>query len=524
MENDKIDLRKYINAIKRGWILGAIAFAVVMGLVIYYCSIKAPQYETYSQMLIETESDNGASRMGGMSSLMRSFSFGGFGSSSIDNEILIINSNSLKKQMVNRLGLNRTYYERNGMKKTILYKNSPVMVAASNELFDTLQTSFKIRLELKGGGKVDVKATKGMFSRVLAEKKDVILPCSLETPFGTFQLLKTDNYSQDDNRTIDVLIQGDAIVVSRLSKNLEVGYASKKADGVDLLVLDESKERGRDMLNMLMSLYNERRRDRKSECATADVEFLDQRLALIGTELLQAETDLEQLKAKNSFVDVGTEVPLMIQQNVAIKEEMLKLQVEEMTLQTMLKQLNDPEKRYSLIPMSESLGEQNAAVVIANYNELVMKRNLIMKSAKDGNEALQQLTSQIDVMRESAIDNVKRLQEQLDIKYKEISKEDIKFKNRIGVLPQYQREFLNLARDRELKNALYMFLIEKRESALLKQNYTQESGFVFEPAYSALKANNNKLYIILGIGIAFALVSFVVVSLVWGTQINKKNN
>ena len=102
-------------------------------------------------------------------------------------------------------------------------------------------------------------------------------------------------------------------------------------------------------------------------------------------------------------------------------------------------------------------------------------------------------------------------------------KENSKYKGRLNTLPKYEQEYIDLMRDKELKNALYMFLLEKRESAMLKLNNNQELGFVFEPAYSALKTNKQKIYLILGIGFACALVSFVVVSLVWGYRRNKKD-
>ena len=81
-----------------------------------------------------------------------------------------------------------------------------------------------------------------------------------------------------------------------------------------------------------------------------------------------------------------------------------------------------------------------------------------------------------------------------------------------------------MTRDRELKNTLYMFLLEKRESALLKQNNSQELGFVFEPAYSAIKSSKTKLYLILGLGFAAAVVSGIVLSMIIGLRKKSDTN
>lgn len=516
MENDKIDLRKYIAMVKRNWLWLVTVFIIVMGLAIAYCVVKMPQYKTHAMLLIEDDSDEGTKSMGGIMGMMRSFSMGGLGSSSIDNELLILQSHALKKNMISKLGLNRTYVERDGLFKTLLYKNSPVLVDAPSALFDTLQYGFKIRIELKNG-KADIRATKGFFGTEIASKSDAVLPCALETPYGIFQILKTDEYSPEDERTIDVVVQGNDMAVSGFDERvLEITYANKKSDGIILEILDPSKERGRDILNTLMVMYNERRRERTNERAVADVLFLNDRIADLGIELAKSEAEIEEFKKDKDLVDVETELPILLTQDVTAETELIKLQVEEMTLESILSQLNDPEKKYSLIPMSESLGDVNAATVFESYNELVLKRLTMTSSAKEGNVALKQITDQVDAMRESVIENVKRLQKQCDIKQSQLKKESDKYKNRIGSLPKYEREYVDLARNREIKNAIYMFLLEKRESALLKQNNTQELGFIFEPAYSDIKSYKIKLYIILTAGFLFAILSGLIMTLFVG--------
>lgn len=522
MGNDNIDLRKYISAVKRNWYWGVAVFVVVMGLAITYSIIKMPQYESYSMLLIEDNSNgSGQSLSGGMASMMRAFSVGGFGKSSVDNELLIIKSNAAKKALSNRLSLNRTYVESKGLSKEFLYKNSPVLVDAPAQLFDTLQYSFKIKIETKGD-KVDLSASKGRFGRTFASKKNVELPCTFETPYGDFQILKTPYYDNNEHRTINVNISGDDVIAANMDeKVLSVGYRNKKADAIELIILDVSKERGRDILNTLMALYNERRRDRKNETAAAEAAFLEERIAQLNAELSKSEEDLATFKRNKDLVDIEAEVSVLYKRDAEADNALLELQVEGMTLNTMLSQLNDPEKRYTLIPMSESLGDANAAAVIGSYNDLVLKRINMQSSAKAGNAALKQLTEQIDAMRESAIENVKRLQSNWQIKYNQVRQESNKYKNRISSLPEHEREYVDLIRDRELKNALYVFLLEKRESALLKQNNTQELGFVFEPAYSAIKPYKAKIYLILGLGFVFALISGIVFAMIVGLKFRK---
>lgn len=515
MENDKIDLRKYISAVKRGWIWGLISFLIIFGLAITYSVIKMPQYDSYAMMLIEDEPSSSKSG-GAMAGLMRTFSIGGFGSSSIDNELIIVKSNAVKKAVASRLGLNRTYVEKKGLKKEFLYKNSPIIVEAPSQLFDTLQSSFKMRLEMKGD-KVDITASKGILSRTLASKKDAELPCSFETPYGVFQLVKTEFYKSGEERTIDVMISGDDIVAAGLDDDvLTVDYRNKKADIVELKILDVSKERGRDILNAFMSLYNEKRKGRRNETATAEVEFLDERIAQMGNQLAVAEGKVVSFKSNNNFVDIGAEASLLIHQDKKTDEEIIAMNIQRSMLKDILEQLKNPEKNYSLIPMAETLGDGGAASVISNYNALVLRRLEMTRSAKSDNVVLKSITDQIDALRETAIENVNRTLDNLQIKYSTINKENSKYKGRLNTLPKYEQEYIDLMRDKELKNALYMFLLEKRENAMLKLNNTQELGYIFEPAYSAIKSNNKGIYFILGLGMVGGLICSLLISLFLG--------
>ena len=522
-ETDKIDLRKYFAALKRGkWWLISI-FTVIMALAVTYAVIKMPQFVSNSVILVENDTSNG-SGMSGMGVVMRSFSLGGFGKKAVDNEILIMQSHALKKEMVCRLGLNRTYLERNGLAKQILYKNSPVIVDAPSALFDTLQVGFKIKVELHNG-KADIKATKGMFDPVLAEKKDVELPCSLETPYGTFQILKSTTYNPDESRTINVIVQGDHLAAHGFGpKKLSINYMSKKADAVQMTILDVSKERGCDILNTLMTLYNERRKERREETAAAEVAFLDERIAQLGTQLSESEQKVVDFKKDNNIVDIGAEVSYLVGRDKNADIETVKMNVEKTLLEEILKQLKDPSKKYSLIPMAETLGDGGAVSVISNYNDLVMRRMRVAKSAKEDNVVLKNLNEQIDALHTAAIENVERTLEKLEVKYSSVVTEKNKHRGRLTNLPQYEQEYIDLKRDRELKNSLYVFLLEKRESAMLKLNSSQELGFVFEPAYSSLEPDNTKKHLIVGLGGTFGLILGVCVALWFGFKKAKKKN
>ena len=121
-EKDTIDLRKYIAAAKRGWYWYAISLTLFLSLAVFYHFNRMDQFLTHAEILIEEDEDAGAAASksaGGMASLMRTFSIGGMGAASVDNELLIFQTHNILVRLVQELNLNFTYIEKDGFKKCI---------------------------------------------------------------------------------------------------------------------------------------------------------------------------------------------------------------------------------------------------------------------------------------------------------------------------------------------------------------------------------------------------------------------
>ena len=163
ISDDKIDLRRIINAVKRcKWVCIA-TFVVLMAGSIYFALTREPKYDIYSIMLIEDDQSSGAGALlGGASrnSLMNMLSIGGFGKASIENEMVVVKSHSVMERVVKKLGLNRKYYLNEGfLHKKTLYGNSPVLVVTDDGYFDTLTKSLQFdRTEEKWQGRCKSRA------------------------------------------------------------------------------------------------------------------------------------------------------------------------------------------------------------------------------------------------------------------------------------------------------------------------------------------------------------------------------
>ena len=176
-----------------------------------------------------------------------------------------------------------------------------------------------------------------------------------------------------------------------------------------------------------------------------------------------------------------------------------------MNYEMMLNILKNPETKFTLLPIASGMDDSGAAQVVASYNELIMQRATLMKSAKDGNVALSNLEEQIGALRVVAVDNIEKARNSTKMVINNVLNENTKDNSRIKKVPQFEREYIDLMRDKELKNDLYVFLLEKKASSMLKLASSKTPGFIIDPAFSDIKPLMKKPLIVLGLALMASL-------------------
>ncbi len=515
--NNELDFRRIIREIKRLWWLYVVALVVLMGGGIFYYIRSMPQYTATGNLLIEDSSENTPSAgSGGVSAIMRSFSIGGFGSSSVDNELMVMGSNTLRRRVIDKLKMNRTYIERDGIKKRMLYDDSPVCVEASKEFFDTLTSAMTIRIKLDKG-RVNVKVTQGrIFKKIIGELNNAPLPCTLSTSYGDFQLLKANDYTPETKADIDVIVTGNEAAAKVLSEKLYMEISDAKTDVISLTYRSPNRKLAMDVVNMAMEEYNKIRIERRHSNAAKEIEYFRSRLEVISSSLADSEINLEKFKKDHKLMGVEQEAGLLVGTTVGKKEELVKLQAQIDYYKEILKALKDGNDG-DLLPVLDS----SKIASIGAYNDAIMKRKNLEMSATSENKALQLLNSQIDYMRQLIKGNVEMLLEQGELNMATLKQLTGTAVNRISELPELEREYIALLRDQKFQNELYLFLLQKKESAELKFYSNSTLGFVFERAYSELKPKNSKGTVVLIGAILLSMILPSIAAFIWLTYRNR---
>lgn len=466
----------------RYWWLFALSFVCCFGLLYLYLRKTPPTYLISSTVLVDDHTFiSFAGGSGSRSNSMIKSMMGG-GDVNVYNEIEILGSESLVAKAVGELGINCRYLEKTGfMKKKDHYGTSPIVVEAPKELFDTLSVSLPFKIKVHPDGKTDITVKKGLFSNY-AELEGVQLPATVKTPYGLFVVKSTKHFTPKHEYSITATVAGNIPAALSLIECLTVDLKAKKTDIIYLDVMDSDVKRGRDFLNTLVRLYNERGMEENDRQGMVTSKFIDDRLSLIYKNLMGSEAEIEAYKKAHNMVDPYLKAKTAIAKEEASERAIIALETQYRIAGMIKGFITDPANKHSLIPFE---ADSTSAPMVRSYNALITKRQHLANSAKDDNPALVQIDQQLNAMRENMLGSVNNVLGALNIKINQAKTVLGEGQSGVNDFASAERDTRNLYRDQSIQNELYLFLLQKREENALKMAAAQPKGKTVDAAFAA---------------------------------------
>lgn len=464
------------------WKLFLLSFVICVGLAGAYILVKNPEFRINANILIKEDSKSGMSGLA--SSMMKTgIPFGdvlSVGGSAVDDEIEIINSYSILRGTVKDLGLNVSCSS-GLIKKTNYYQDSPLRITPANpDMPDTLRYTIEMKVTVDKQENVKVKA---YYDGDLVGSVKSQFPAKLTTAFGDFLIEKTKFYDGDKNRKFKVYYSGYGLSTEALMRNVEISIASKKANVVNLFIDDEIPDRGKDILNSIIKNYNLYGIDEKNVTAVRTAEFLQQRIDLIAEDLSAVESEVEKYKEDNQLTDIGSEARIILEKSSYFKERLISAETQFSVISIIEDFLQAPENRYAVVPMSLGIDEESAVGSLLAYNKLLMERLKLLRSTNPGNPIIESMNEQVDATRQSVLMTIQSIKRGIEYARNDLREQEKTFNDRIKGMPKQQREYIAIKRQQEIKQALYLYLLQQQEDNALKLAMENPKAQIIDNAY-----------------------------------------
>lgn len=445
------------------WILASVIVALVLGF--FYSRTQSNVYELNTNILVVDQS-----KSGGMNevSMLKQLDIFGSGSSlsMVNNENEVIKSTALMKRVVNELELHTNYTSTSFLKKIDLYTDAPYYVRMDSMSLVHLQSALVLDIEPMDGG----LSVEGSYKDTTFRQKIKQLPALLNTPAGVISISLRQGKTLP-GEDIQVTISNPSGVARYLATKALTTEVTKQVDVINLTIKVSNIQKGKDILNTLTDIYNQDAIEQINRSANNTAEFIDSRLKLLSGELSEVESNVENYKQENQLTNINTDAELYLKRNDEFDQKRITVETQISLIKFIEDFINKPANRYALIP-NLGLTDVGLVAVIQKYNELLMTRERVADGSSEENPTLRNLNQQILSSRKAIQVSIANSRKGLEISKRELDQQNRMAVSKIRDLPRQEREFIEIKRQQQVKESLYLFLLQKREEASLTMAVT----------------------------------------------------
>ena len=483
------------------WILASVLIACVIGF--FYLRTQPYTYHLTTTLLVVDQSKSGA--MNEMS-MMKQLDVMGFGSSlsMVNNENEVLKSSALMKRVVNQLELHTTYSSTDFLRTIDLYTASPYYVKMDSMALMQLEKtlSFEIARE-EGQYTIEGEYNDSAFSQTVKK-----LPAMINTPAGPISIALRKGLKFLPQNEITVTISNPNAVGRYISAKLLTTEVGKQVDVINIGLSVSNEQMGKDILNTLSAIYNRDAIEQINRSAMNTANFIDDRLRLISGELSDVEGEVENYKQVNQMTDISSDAKIYLERNNEFDQQRILVENQLSLIRFVEEFISKSANQYALIP-NLGLTDVGLVAVIQKYNELLMNRERIAGGSSEENPALRNMNQQIVSARRSIQVSIANSRKGLEITKRELDSQNQQAVSKIRDLPRQEREFIEIKRQQQVKESLYLFLLQKREEASLTMAITVPKGRVLNTPDTG-EQTGPRSKIIMGIffllGLAFPLL------------------
>lgn len=517
-EDEKIDIQqllfKYI--IHWPWFVGAVLVCLIGAWI--YLRMATPVYNISATVLIKDDKKGGntGSMVGleelGLSGLISS-------SQNIDNELEVLRSKTLVKEVINLLNLYVSYTDEDGFPSKNMYKTSPVLVSLTPQEAEKLTDPMVVEMALYGEGGLEVNVTVGDKEyQKHFEKLPAVFPMD-EGTLAFFQSpdslsLKKDTMEASSNiRHITAKIKSPMKVARAYCENLKIEPTSKTTSVAVISLKNSSLQRGQDFINQLLEMYNRNTNNDKNEIAQKTAEFIDERINIISKELGSTEANLENFKRNAGITDLTSEAQIALTGNAEYEKKRVENRTQISLIEDLRKYIRGNE--YEVLPGNIGLQDPGLVATIERYNEMLVERKRLLRTSTENNPTIINLDTSIRAMKSNVQATLDGSLKGLLITKADLEREASRFSRRISDAPGQERQFVSIARQQEIKAGLYLMLLQKREENAIALAATANNAKIIDEAIAddiPVSPKRRMIYLIalvLGVGIPVGIIYLI---------------
>lgn len=496
--NNSGTFRETLDKYLYHWPLFIIGLLITLTGAYFYLKTAKPLYEIKATLLVQDEQKTPQDEKA-----LQEIDVSTSTSKLAENEVEVLKSRQLINRVVGDLQLNVTYTTQNGLVKDDLYGKSPVKLLIENPSaeFDGqfLQVSviddksFSLR---DGGGKISTLQFNKLY----------------KSSFGTWQLKPTSFVNDYKDTEVIVTVFDPEEAATTLQQELDASLLNKMAPTIGLLINDEVQQRGKDILNVLITHYNEASVSEKNRITQSTLTFIDKRLDSLARELNSAEREVEGFRSSRGLTDISSQSQVYLQNVQTNDNKLNEVNVQLNVIEGIERYVNNLQNTNN-VPSTLGITDPALNSSIEQLAQLQLQRQKLLATTPEGSPLLETLNRQIQTTKSSIKESIRNIKASLVATKRELQAFNSRFESSIKNIPGQERQFIGMKRQQGVKESLYVYLLQKREEISLSYASTIADARIVDDAYLSMK---NQPVPAMVYGMSFLLGLLLPITLLWG--------
>jgi len=472
---------KYLSYWK--WFIASLVIFLTLGIV--YLKFALPSYEITTAILLKDD------QKGGGTAEINAFKEMGLFTqkNNVDNELEVLNKSILVQQVVRELGIYATYTQVETLKfisalgingrnakfatydEKILYGTEcPILVSLPDTVLNNMTGAFAFEILIHPYGEYEFS---GVYNDQRFLVKASISDHQVMLPFGKINIVR-GKYKPTEDMVVGVVLQNLMSEAGQLLIQMKLELTSKTTSVVNISFSSPNVQMGKDFLKKLIEVYNREYLKDQMTMANKTANFIDERLISITKELGTVESQVEDYKQNQGITDIKSQTDMFIKQTGDFGQKRMDVETQLAIVSDIDSYIHKKENRYQPLPANTGIRSDGLNELINNYNKLLLQQNRLSRIASSSNQAMIDLTNQLESLFSTVQTSIRNEKNNLLIAQRDLMSKNSENAAHIRAIPRQEREYTEIKRQQSIKEALFLFLLQKKEEKYL-------NGAVVEP-------------------------------------------
>ncbi|MBS9524271.1 polysaccharide biosynthesis tyrosine autokinase [Litoribacter alkaliphilus] len=486
-KSENINLKGLVVKYLRYWPFLVVSVMIAVVLAHFKTKMTEPLYKVDAKfMILDEQRSNMVLDLTGMGAAA-----GRSMGPNVINETFVLRSRPLAYETLKSLDFDVEYYERGSFVNKEVYKRTPII--AEVDWSKPQVTGGEILVSWVNDKEFTIEFLDEEYKYVIPDEEDSEI---METPilknntftFGQwvelpYSRFKVDKVGSESEGEMIVKFKDIGSLVGRFTgEDLQVTQVDDMASVVDIALITNHPQKGKDYLNKLMEKFLDQELEQKNRMAGNTVAFIDSQISGVADSLSRVESQMGQYRSANRTYDMTQEGGALFGQLSELEQSAAREKFKRDYYKRLENYLVREEYNEIVVPSGAGIEDPILNSLIENLITLQSEKSRLLATQTEASPAVREVTRKIRDLNASLKEVLRNVDSNAEMLIRDLEARIAKIEGSFSRLPETEQNLLKMRREFALNEGIYNFLLQRRAEAAISKASNTASSKIIEKA------------------------------------------